>query len=396
MALKHREDLADLHFVDGLVAIDIDISNREDKSARLRGLVEGDETWGLAGRERLAEEFGDPDLVDRVTEHIDVMAVDDPVAAAETLNRQDGVSASPIHALGFSWHKALTATRPQASARDVAFNEIPPGSRAHVIAVVDTGIVDAAAVPSWISSSVIYGKGDLEPLEVVKRRGGDVSHGTFVTSLMRQIAPTHVVSMARAASVEDGYERSDHHPEPDPTTEFHVADAVHRLIERHRGGDGAEALNLSVGGTTVPTMEMVTLRSALARWRVTFPKAPIFAAAGNTPASDVIYPAAFRYVRGVAAANRSGGQIVWDDEENEVTPTPVRRDWVDDVAPGSHLIGLGGRKPHDVVQWSGSSFATAVATASFARGGPVEVRDGIAYWPNRAMRYGDVPGLEFA
>jgi len=49
----------------------------------------------------------------------------------------------------------------------------------------------------------------------------------------------------------------------------------------------------------------------------------------------------------------------------------------------------------EAISWSGSSFATAVATASHVNGGPVEVRGDIAYWPNETMLYGDVPGLTY-
>jgi hypothetical protein len=86
---------------------------------------------------------------------------------------------------------------------------------------------------------------------------------------------------------------------------------------------------------------------------------------------------------------------VWDEKDKPRSPSSGR-DWVDDVAPGMDLIGLSGLSIDEAISWSGSSFATAVATASHVNGGPVEVRGNLAYWPNERMLYGDVPGLTYA
>lgn len=387
--MKQHEDRPDLRYVEGLLAIEVRGTNRRTRTEALSAIVDENEGWAIASRDQLVSEFGDEALVDRVTEFVDVLAVDDPVEAAERLSEGPDVSASPIHTLGFSWHSPMTGTRPEPAPEGTTFDRVPAG-RERVIAVVDTGVVEASRLPEWMTSSIVRGKADID-------NPGDSdrgSHGTFVASLLRQIAPTHAVSMASAASLSGDEPRSDEHPEPDPTTEFHVADAIHRLITRHRGDNCVvEALNLSVGGPSVGDTTMVTVRSAIARWREAFPGAPIFAAAGNTPDSNPIYPAAFGYVRGVAAGDHDGRQVVWDGN-NPTAAGP--RDWVTDVAPGAGLIGLSGMARDHAIAWGGSSFATAVATASYVNGGPLEVRADIAYWPNRAMRYGDVPGLQFA
>lgn len=388
MGLKQHGEREDLQYVDGLLAIDIDDTNRREREEAVRGFVNANPGWAIPGRQRLRQEFDDDDLVDRVAEFVDVIEVDDPLAAAESLNRETGVKASPIHALGFSWHRAMTSTRHQPAPRGTVFPDLPAGDRDRLIAVVDTGIVDPGSLPTWMSSSIIAGADDLESIGK-----GDASHGTFVASLIRQVAPTHVVSMARAAEIpgDDG-ERPQSHPRPDPTTEFHVAGAIHRLIERHIGRPRVEALNLSLGGPPAKQHLMVTLRKAIGKWREVFPESRVFAAAGNTTEEIDIYPAKFRDVRGVAAAKQGGGQIVWNDED-EALAAP-ERDWVDDVAPGAKLIGLKGSS-EEAIAWSGSSFASAVAVASYVNGGPVQVRDDITYWPDYTMRYGDVPGLKY-
>lgn len=378
-------------FVPGLLAINVDEKNADE---RRRGLDRAAELGRGRGANRadLRERFGRPeeeDVIDRVSRFVDFILVDDPVQAARDAMAEDPrVTASPVHQLGFHWHQVYSAANPE-DVEGVAFPALPDGSRDRVIAVVDTGIVAPESLPKWLSSSSIHGADDVEQLD-----DGEVSHGTFVASLLRQIAPSHAVSMAKAGVFEPEEEHDVGHPLPDPTTELHVAAAIDRLIERHKGLCAVDALNISVGGATEEDLVMVTLQQAIARWRDSFPTTPIFAAAGNTPEEETIYPAGFRYVRGVAAADATGAQVVWQPDDSTTDP-PVR-DWVDDVAPGCDLIGLGGRGADDTISWSGSSFASAVATASYVNGGPLEVSGGLAYWPNRAMSYGDVPGLQFA
>jgi hypothetical protein len=53
------------------------------------------------------------------------------------------------------------------------------------------------------------------------------------------------------------------------------------------------------------------------------------------------------------------------------------------------LLGLSGLATDEAISWSGSSFATAVATASHVNGGPVEVRRDVAFWPNETMLYSE-------
>jgi hypothetical protein len=382
---------AHAHFVPNLMAVDFDT---RDLDERRRGLERAAEVGQgrLAGRDDLRQRFRrdeEGELVDRVGRFVDFALVDDPVEAARAAMADDPrVIASPVHELGFQWHTYYSATKPE-RVEGVTFPALPAGHRERVIAVVDTGVAAPEALPEWMSSSIIHGTEDVEDLPK-----DAVSHGTFVTSLLRQIAPTHAVSMAKAGGFDDGDGSDPDHPLPNPTTELHIAAAIDRLIERHRGACAVEALNLAVGGPTEEDLIMLTLQQAIARWRDVFPKTPIFAAAGNTPDPDMIYPAAFRYVRGVAAAGSDDGQIVWNADDT--TAEAPAREWVDDIAPGAGLIGVGGRGGDDTIKWSGSSFAAAVAAASYVNGGPVEVAGGLAFWPNRAMHYGDMPGLRFA
>jgi subtilisin family serine protease len=94
----------------------------------------------------------------------------------------------------------------------------------------------------------------------------------------------------------------------------------------------------------------------------------IFAAGGNTTSTSPIFPAAYRFVRGVGATTCDkekdlyGKQIVWVDGD---PVGALERCWISDVAPGADLVGLSGNGDQ-LVRWSGSSFASAVAAASYA------------------------------
>lgn len=384
----------DLYFVDRMLAVHIPEREPDQRERRLRevtDLVGSGPANAETVLEALEEELDDGIArLERVLDHVDIIVLDRPDAAARALIRNLGVTASPVHALGFSWHRALTATAPEPAPKGTTFDEVDaPEDR--VIAVVDTGIANPSALPAWMNAGLFNDTIDIDPIDAPQT----VSHGTFVAGLLRQIAPTHSVSMARAAGYGDEVVGPDAHPEPNATTELHVADAIHRLVDRHSDErDKVDALNLSVGGTSLGNLDMATIRSAVERWQEVFPRAPVFAAAGNTTSPRKVYPAALAAVRGVAAANHDGDQIVWDGG-NETDPVPAERKWVSDVAPGSGLLGLSGVDDTGAIRWSGSSFATAVATACYVNGGPLEVSDGLSYWPDRAMTYGNVPRLQF-
>ena len=180
-----------------------------------------------------------------------------------------------------------------------------------------------------------------------------------------------------------------------------------RLILRHADNPGAiQALNLSLGTYTCDPetdLEMVIIRAMSALWLETFGSSDILAAAGNeayqsaaAPMYIPFWPAAFSSgfegrFHAVAAVDRSEQEIVWVDKEPEPVSTQGRP-WVTDWAPGADLVNLSGAVVDDpslgeipgLVCWSGSSFATGVASAQFALGiSPAKpdfgVADGLTY-----------------
>jgi hypothetical protein len=236
---------------------------------------------------------------------------------------------------------------------------------------------------------------DATDIETIGTEPDMASHGTFVTSLIRQLAPEYRVAFASAkpTALENIVQRDDEVPD-DVTyisTELHVAEALVRLTQRPELDDGnVVALNLSLGTYTCnpgrdPTM--VTTMAAMRLWFASFPNSTVFAAGGNEAYEAPFWPAGLSrfqldptiqtdWVRGVGAANGAGDQVVWSPAAGAGTgagtgavaaarPAPPRL-WVTDVAPGCDLLGLRGGTAADtatVVAWSGSSFATAVSTA---------------------------------
>lgn len=363
------------HLIPGLLAI----PPGDEAMRQVLDLVDGSPSQRLP---EILEGLGDEDLV-AVTDLVGLVEVADPHEAAARV-AEIGVPASPIHAVGFPGHtKAMAGTSPEEE--KAVFPEVPRGGERNIVAVVDTGISEE--LPGWMADSVIREPGDLERLDTGLRV--PASHGTFVCSVIRQITPSHVVSIAAARPDTGQLEPSPkdaRRPDDDrkPTNELEVAAALERLIRRHSGDPGAvRALNLSLGGykceSGSPDSFLLTMSRALDHWRRVFTGCtPIFASGGNSTDTRAVFPAAYDYVRGVGAG-RDGAQVVWESDSETRLPTP--RDWIGDVARGSDVIGLSGQDERHAVRWSGSSFASAVAVSSYLKRGASTVEHGIVWWP---------------
>ncbi len=387
------------HYVPDLVAVP------RHQAGLVAEFLTGDDEWGFLGPEDLFEFLGGevrPEIVEKMLTLISVVRLgnNDPREVAPRL-RKGGIDASPIHGLGPMNHiSAMPGTEPTESKASIEPDQHYPDPYG-VVAVVDTGIT--TEIPEWLSSGMRWD----DPEDIENLGGGVVaSHGTFVSGLIRLISPNHVVSMARAREVDASRllpQLSEEHVQDvggNLTTELHVLEAIVRLVDRH-AGDPVDALNLSLGGYTCEKDDpaMVALGVAIAYWLQRFPRAPIFAAGGNTPAKRPVYPGAFQHVRAVAAAIDGGDHVVWDPHSTTKPKPPTvvpRRPWITDVAPGSNLLGPSGVSKDHVVKWSGSSFATAVATACYVSRRPMEVDIDLICWPAIKVPYGGIPGLHWA
>lgn len=375
------------HFMKNVVA------TRADQADQAQEILQADR-FENSQLVRLMGKETDRQVLSQIHELVGVFRVQgDPHQWAGRL-REAGISGSPVHALGSLNHiQFMTGTDPQ-PAKVKTEPVIAASSPGRVVAAIDTGVTKS--LPAWLDSGLEYDAVDIE----TPSGKNAASHGTFVAGLIRRIAPEHTISMARARrwAVKDLEPKLDksHRDADDPSTELHVLEAMIRLVNRLRDRRcEVAALNLSLGGSCDDhDPGFVTLSAALDLWRNSFPRAPIFGAGGNTPDTIEVYPGAFEYVRSVAAAKEGGEQVVWDRTSSRSgSVTAPDRPWITDVAPGSDLMGPSGRTKAEWVKWSGSSFATAVATASYVSRRPMEASAGLIWWPDRNVRYADTPGL---
>jgi hypothetical protein len=129
-----------------------------------------------------------------------------------------------------------------------------------------------------------------------------------------------------------------------------------------------DALNLSLGAYTCdPSNDstLLALSKALTLWvNAPYTGGSILAAGGNEEYPEPFWPAALTGVTGVGATSLSGDEIVWVNDAAQLTADLVldRSGWVAEMAPGENIVSLQGIGENLVV-WSGSSFATAVASA---------------------------------
>jgi hypothetical protein len=343
-----------------------------------------------------AQIIGDSPVSAELDMILDFLDVEDenPLSAAQILV-SDGFDAGPIYATGQAGHWSM---KPGTDPIPITGASLPAPTATlggAVVAVVDSGLAEPMP-QSWMSGD---GDGSADQGEQVwydqafdteQITEPDLaSHGTFVTSVIRQIAPEHVVAFARARPVPTEQILGNNHPLPPNlgyvSTELHVAEGILRLIENDDlNSENVVALNLSLGAYTCtpdddPTL--ITTRTALASWYAAFPFSTVFAAGGNEIPSGVFWPAGFSYypfdpnladlMRGVGAIRTDGVEVVWTPPAPGAAGAPIpkaapTRSWVNNVAPGCDILGLRGGSETEVVAWSGSSFASAVSAAAYA------------------------------
>lgn len=338
------------------------------------------------------------DEMGTIVETIALLDVDDPHASADFLV-STGIQASPVHGLGYMGHLGFKGDDFEEEEQGLVHPLVANSAGEAVIAVVDSGLAPPEDLPAWMGEGAGVHCDRLKDSEDLLFKY-PVSHGTFVVSVIRRLAPDFVVSIASARPRPPSVLVTDedpHHPWPStPTDELNVFGALVRLINRH-STDTVVALNLALGAHDCPGggEVLMTMRKALDQWKASFPEAVIFAAGGNGTCPEPVYPAAWEDVRAVGAGEDRGGPVVW--EESSPVPDPGR-DWITDWAPGQKIQGLSGQSPDHLVKWSGSSFACAVATACHANGqshSPTMGSDGRAWWRDEPLNYNNIPDLVF-
>jgi hypothetical protein len=208
------------------------------------------------------------------------------------------------------------------------------------VAILDTGLTSNN---SALWSKVIASKNFVEPgmLAIDRPMGTDsngngeadenVGHGTMVAGIVDFVAPSTKLIVARVAD-SDGVANA-----------WNVVQGIRYAVEQ-----GAEVINLSLAS---PYRNNTIARAVAYAERK---NVLVVAGLGNSSDSEAYFPAKLSTVVGVAALDEDGKKA---DFSNWDTKT-------DAAAPGFSIVGQ--YWDGELVQWSGTSFASAFVSATIA------------------------------
>lgn len=231
------------------------------------------------------------------------------------------------------------------------------------VAVIDTGI--------WAERlQDVQDGSEVDPLHAFPLWSGDeayryldldAGHGTFVTGIVKQVAPRAGVTVYQAVD-SDGI-----------GSEVTVACKIIEAVDR-----GAEIINVSLGCQTQDDYPPIALHQALkfAGERGVV----VVAAAGNYADTRPCWPAAFRSVVSVAALAPGLTPVQWSSRGFWVTCSTIGQgllswfvDGMESPLPGTSAIGREDTSqqqftgPDPWAVWSGTSFAAAQVTGLLAQ-----------------------------
>jgi subtilisin family serine protease len=285
------------------------------------------------------------------------------------LDRRLGVGvATHEHAFVITPNTICPATEPEAvitpqQAGDPALVEAAlwpaigdPSAGADVrVAVIDTGLLDGAgAWARWIQGVEPDARADLEDPERIRKGFADpyAAHGTFVSGVIRCLAPSSHVVVEREIEV-SGFVR-----------ESSLIKQIHDALSR-----SPDIISMSAGGYTrgnVPSLAFQVLYEE----RLSQLGGVIFvSAAGNDGRTAPFWPAAFPWCVGVGSMSRDGQRRSWFSNYGA---------WVDVYAPGEDIVNAYARLKYmtvagtvrdtsaGIVRWSGTSFATPIVSGLIA------------------------------
>jgi len=258
--------------------------------------------------------------------------------------------------------KAIGGPLPAPPAAD--YHDDPGPGKPAKVAVIDTGITAEIRGDNWLDDVHVPRGNNIDLLDVFPLPGGDglldfdAGHGTFVTGIIQRIAPNADIRVYRALDP-DGI-----------ASEVTVACEMIRAVK-----DGADILNLSLGGQTPDDLPPIAIRAALdviaEVERREDRKVIIVAAAGNFGDTRPCWPAAFRRVVSVAALTPDMQPSPWSSSGFWVTCATigqgVRSTYVQGqesalVDPEPNVFGA-----DSWAAWNGTSFAAPQIAGALAR-----------------------------
>jgi thermitase len=235
------------------------------------------------------------------------------------------------------------------------------------VAVIDTGIPSDLRTDGWLVE-VPRTADNIDPLDVLPA-GPDglldyqAGHGTFVAGVIQRVAPQAEIRMYRAAD-SDGF-----------ATDSDIADAILRAHD-----DGAQIVNLSLGGRTVDDQPPPATADAVATvQRESGGGTVIVAAAGNYGDRSRVWPAALAGVEAVAGLTAYLTPSAWSSYGPDVRFSTVgegiRSTFVAGTEspvfdPSPDIFG-----DDAWAMWSGTSFAAPQIAGAVAR---ISYEEGLA------------------
>lgn len=232
------------------------------------------------------------------------------------------------------------------------------------VSVVDTGLLEgAAAWAPWIEGIRPGSPADVEDPDQLKvdaqQRGRDgyadpyAGHGTFVSGIVRCVAPAADVTVEGVLGV-SGFVR-----ESDLITQLH--DALSR---------SPDIITMSAGGYTRGNVPPLSFQTLYEQRLSQLGGVVLVAAAGNDAQNDPFWPAAFPWCVGVGSMSRDGQQRSFFSNYGA---------WVDVYAPGEEIVNAYPRMKYKtaekaivrdtsagIVSWSGTSFSTPIVSGLIA------------------------------
>ncbi|WP_051639742.1 S8 family serine peptidase [Cellulomonas sp. URHE0023] len=327
---------------------------------------------GYLARRRLERvEVGCPDLEDRLVRLVTTGTVRPGYLedAVDELRRR-GAAASLTHVTPLAGILKPHGTSVPTIGTFEEYGTHPTGDGSGAkVAVVDTGIDGTIRGDGWLTGierrsdvpTTHADENNVDPLDNTPDDGFldfSAGHGTFVSGVVAQVAPTADIEVYRALSTAG------------TGSEIEVACALIRAVR-----DGADVVNLSLGTQTQYDQPSLALAAALdvvreieiARKREVL----VVAAAGNFGDTTPVWPAAFRRVVSVGSLTADLRPSVFSS----------RGWWVDCSAIGEGILSpfVAGVQSPDFApdpetfpedafaRWSGTSFAAPQVAGAIAR-----------------------------
>jgi len=240
----------------------------------------------------------------------------------------------------------------------------PSAGRDVAVSVVDTGLLaGASAWAPWIEGVRPDTNADIEDPDQIKINALEheivgfadpyAGHGTFISGVIRCLAPASTVVVERILGVA-GFAR-----------ESRLIQQIHDALTR-----SPDIISMSAGCYTkknVPSLAFQTL------WEERLSQlggVVLVAAAGNQSETAPFWPAAFPWCVGVGSMTRDGQRRSWFSNHGA---------WVDVYAPGEDIVNAYAQMKYKtivdgdvrdtsagIVKWSGTSFSTPIVTGLIA------------------------------